>query len=244
MNYKETNKSFQKSSSHQLDAVQVLDLTERSMLAQDIHDDLGQKLTVLQFKLKQIESMSTESLGPQAKKVFQALEIHVNEAQESLRRTLRGLNPLELELLGFENAIYRLCEDLESSASVRIERSLDLEPLSKKGLKISASIQTALFRIAQTLLTNFAKHSKSKLGYLKIFIDQDQSAIILVVSDQSLKEGLIKPEHIEKKAGMGLLGVRTRAQLLGGKSEWCSVQGYCFKVTLPLKHKISGEKKS
>lgn len=187
---------------------------ERSRIARDLHDELGQQLTALMVGIGTVESakdlQSAQSLAHNLRKVGAA-------AHEEVRRIARGLRPGVLEELGLAAAIERLCEDFEQvhGVTVRLEA-----PAAANG-KLSLPVETSLYRILQESLTNVAKHAQA--SSIEVALTHSGDMIILSVKDDGcgLRDA---PSGLSSlsRPGLGLDSIRERARMLQGE---CTIHG-------------------
>lgn len=147
---------------------------ERSRLAGDLHDEVGQVLTAVIVGLKGIESSATiADAAEQATRLREAAARGLDE----VRRLVRGLRPGVLEDLGLVAAVERVCEDFETTHGVKVTLSLDLA----EDRFPHASVESALFRMLQEALTNIARHARATTA--DIALTWDRTSATLGVAD-------------------------------------------------------------
>ncbi len=197
--------------------------SERHRIARDLHDNLGQKLSLL--------CMEIEGLGAQAGEVSPALAEGLARLSERARDIGRDvhclshdLHPPKLELLGLSPAIAGLCHDVASQHSVRIEFR---QGAGSHGVSPDAAL--CLFRVTQEALQNVVKHSGARTA--TVYLTRDQQRIHLHVEDDG--KGFAGGSN--GSAGLGLLSMRERVDMTGGRMVIRSVpgQGTRVAVTLP-----------
>jgi PAS domain S-box-containing protein len=183
---------------------------ERTRIARELHDELGQALTALRFDLGWLRGKSAP-LGPQAsERVVAALGV-VEQTIVSLRRISEDLRPAMLDSLGLAAA-------LENHVAQFVQRTgiaCDLR-MNREEFEVDGTLSTAVFRIVQEALTNVARHAGA--GRVAVCIDQsdddDESGIRLVVEDDG--HGFDVANRTKR---FGLLGMRERVAMLGGSLE-------------------------
>jgi signal transduction histidine kinase len=191
---------------------------ERRRLARELHDETGQALASILLGLKTLE----RDLGEQPLAVIREL---VDSALGDVRRLTVELRPPALDDFGLGAALERL-------ASVMGERSpftLDVNVAVPAGV-LPAEHETAIYRIVQEALTNVVKHASAK--HVSIVVASSEKSVRAVVEDDGT--GFV-PGSVREQA-LGLVGMRERAQLLGGRLEVESSpgSGTTVLVELPL----------
>ena len=171
--------------------------TERTRIAHEIHDELGQRLTAIKLDVARVLPPVTEDGAHLAKMIDETVKV-VREISWELR-------PSVLDALGLTAAIEWLGEDFQRRMATRCKVDVP-EPAPQ----IEAEAATQLFRICQELLTNIARHAAASRVSIRFTAD---SELRLEVSDDGVG---IKPRGLEQKS-LGLLGIRERVHSLGGK---------------------------
>ncbi len=191
---------------------EVLQISEREQhrISQNLHDDLGQKLTGMAFLgqalAHRLEGTSGE-LSDDAARIAQ----QANEAINSVRRLARELYPVNLERNDLESALAELVAGVESYSGISCEMNCDITvPLKDH------QVVTHLYRIAQEALSNAVRHSRARTIQVKLTIRP--GLIQLEVRDDG--EGL--PEDLASVTGMGLHNMQYRANAIGGSLEFGS----------------------
>jgi two-component system sensor histidine kinase UhpB len=204
---------------------------ERSRIARDLHDEIGQQLTALLVGLGTLEC-TPDLLA--ARKLAHDLRQVGATAHEEVRRLARGLHPGVLEDLGLVAAVERLCEDFEQAHGVGVQ----LEASATIGL-LPLSLELTLYRILQESLTNVARHAQA--SSVKVSLDRIGKMITLSVADdgrglQGDPNELSKPGNLN----MGLKSIRERAEMLHGDCFIRSVDrgGTLIEVRVPLLEEV------
>ena len=201
---------------------------ERQTLARDIHDTFGHALTDWKFDLAWLGRRLAEaglSGRTAVRRKITAMSQRAEAEMQSVRRMAGALRPALLDTLGLVSALQALVRDFQ--ARTRIRCRLELPP-APPTLDVARS--TALFRIAQELLTNVARHAQATV--VEIRLTASPEAVELRVHDNG--RGL--PAGAESgPAAFGLLGMRERASGLGGELTLRGVpnQGTTATVRLP-----------
>ncbi|MCL6294518.1 sensor histidine kinase [Jejuia spongiicola] len=185
---------------------------ERSRLARDLHDSVGQKLMLL--------SKTTQKLGDE-----NAEKLATNTLEE-VRSISRGLHPSNLERLGLTEAINALIYDINANTDLFFTDEIDNidNALSKES-------ELHLYRIIQETLNNIIKHSEAKA--VKMKIQKTANDIQVMISDNGKGFDL---ESKYKNMSLGLKTLFERAKILGAKMNLDSVVNQGTKVTLTITH--------
>lgn len=188
---------------------------ERLRIARELHDETAQELVHLVRKLEQVGERAGPAL---ASSVDELLSI-ARETLRSVRRFSRDLRPPVLDDLGLLPALEMVVDEADS----RLPEGAQLK-VSGESRRLASPVELALFRIAQEGLRNVEKHSSATAATVELRFD-DRS-IRLSVSDNGL--GFAAPKRLSGLAHLGklgLLGMKERAELAGGRFELHSSPG-------------------
>ncbi|GGO77603.1 sensor histidine kinase [Nocardioides deserti] len=194
---------------------------ERHRIAQDLHDEVGQSLTVVLLGLKRAE----DRVPPELTEVAEDLALVRESARAGLddvRRVARRLRPGVLEDLGLLSALAALANDFTALGRGHLTRTTSpgLPPLSPEA-------ELVVYRVAQEALTNVARHAgATEVG---LSLTRVGDAVALEVRD----DGHGRPFPT---AGSGVLGMRERAVLVGGTLTIDSTpgQGTTVRLAVPV----------
>ena len=169
---------------------------ERHRIAQELHDEVGQSLTVVLLGLKQVESRVPAELMEELVLVRQSARTGLDD----VRRVARRLRPGVLEDLGLQSALAALVTDFSANSTASVRRSFS------PGLPaLSAEADLVVYRVAQEALTNAARHADA--GSVELSLGRQGETVVLEVRDDGRGfGGLVE--------GSGLLGMRERAALV------------------------------
>ena len=195
---------------------------EKSMLAREIHDELGHTLTALSMGMRRLEGLfksgameqnvfaaegSGQATGVPIENKFRELINLVKEASRTSRKIMSDLRPGVLEDLGLTAALEWLVHEFQTQCD--IECTLFADDISAG---ISDDAATALFRIVQESLTNIAKHADAT--HITVSLKRETAAIVLCIVDDG--KGLSRNWET-KEGSFGLKGMRERTLALGGE---------------------------
>ncbi len=202
--------------------------SERKAVAAEIHDQLGQTLTAMRYGLTFARTKLTEA--PRAADLALAeIQRLVAGTSESVRRLLARLNPRVLEELGLFAATDWLAD--ESTRHSAIEARVVCE--GDDG-DIPAPVATGAFRIIQESITNALKHARANA--LHVGLTAERGWLRVRVRD----DGRGPVDAPSGPGGLGLVGIRERAQTLGGRARWGPLERGGFEVLAELPLALEG----
>jgi len=178
---------------------------EKTRIARELHDELGQLLTALKMDLASLLPQLREpELAARATEMAALLDQTVT----ATRRISADLRPLMLDDLGLADAATWLVDDFVKRSGIAV--SIDIAE-SEALARLPAPIATTLYRAVQESLTNIARHSGAKRAWVVFAVD-DGSVHVEVEDDG---RG-IAPADLAKARSLGLKGMRERIAYLGG----------------------------
>lgn len=201
---------------------------ERTYIAREIHDDLGQTLTALKIDLSWLNKNYTQTKNIPSNKIKGMIDL-VDQTIKSVQRISSKLRPGILDDLGLVATIEWATSEFEKRTDIKC--NLNINP---KNIILSENISIALFRIYQEILTNISRHANAKTVEIKI--DKKKDYISLFVNDDG--KG-IDEKKIDDPKSLGLLGIKERVRGLGGTLEIKGIKGKGtkIKIILPLTEK-------
>lgn len=176
---------------------------ERRRIGQDLHDDICQRLAAAHLKTGILQTILARASLPQAQ-VASDIERELAEATDIARRFAKGLAPVAVGTGALPQALTDLATFLQRAFNIRCTSSCD--PV--EGL-VEAEAAAQIYRIAQELATNAAKHSKGT--WIEISLAQGQDCLYLEVSHDG---ATFKPSAQPKSRGMGIFIVQQRVDAL------------------------------
>lgn len=179
---------------------------ERKKIARDIHDDLGQLLTVLKFDLSWIEKELGEGKDALIDKTRQASKL-VDDSIEAVQRISSELRPAILDDLGIAAGIEWLVKKFENRTNM--ECDFFIKP---PDINLDNRLSTEIFRIVQEALTNAARHSGAK----RVGVSLTRSGRRLTLKIRDNGKGITE-EEISDPCSFGLMGLRERIIPWGGR---------------------------
>ena len=201
---------------------------EKKRISRELHDELGQLLTILKFDLSwlRLEGMKGDS-NTVAK--IEAMMESVNEALASVKRIAKEIRPPQLDALGLVGAMQWDLDQVEKKTGLKGIVTVELADGEIKG-----QINTVLYSVFREALTNVLRHAQA--GQIFVKLSQRSGSIILTIRDDG--RGITKKE-LKGTTSLGLVGIRERIRMVGGSLsiEGKKGQGTMLSVEIPLKNK-------
>jgi signal transduction histidine kinase len=200
---------------------------ERTRIAREVHDELGQALTSCKLDLSWIAGKLPRELKPLLDKT-RSLIAHIDSTIQTVRRISTELRPGVLDHLGLAAALEWQANEFQTRTGMKcIVRTNLRERL------LDQDLSTTLFRIFQETLTNIIRHAGAT--HVNVRLKESEGRITLEVADNG--RGITRIETSNTKS-MGLLGMRERAALLGGSFSIGRMRrgpGTRVRVSIPLR---------
>ena len=197
---------------------------ERRRVARDLHDDLSQKIALLQMHVEELEK-SVDG-DQELRQGFAEVRRRTGELAEDLKRVAHQLHPQILDDLGLAAALERLAREFEVSEDMPVQ-------FSARGLPaaISQAISSSLYRLTQESLHNISKHAGNTPVTIKLSGSNDE--LHLEICDEGVGFDVAAARL---NGGMGLVSMQERVRLLGGKLLITSKpgEGARIEATIPL----------
>jgi signal transduction histidine kinase len=200
---------------------------ERASLSRELHDELGQTLTAIKLEIgRTADALKDQHLTPPIMDRLQTLVGLVEIGVATVKRIATNLRPPALDHLGLAEAIRFDAAAFSARTGLRCH-----VVAAKERTRLTATQQTALFRIFQEALTNVARHAKASA--VRVRMTETRRLFELRVSDNG--RGITEAEigHVES---IGLLGMRERAAQADAVLELAGLpgKGTVVKVRVPL----------
>ncbi len=198
---------------------------ERTRVAREIHDELGQTLSL--FKI-QLGALQKRTADPQKHATqIKSLEELIDNAIVTVQKIATDLRPPILDHLGLAAAIEWQAQDFQERSGIQchIETFGDVS-------KVSPEVATALFRIFQEAFTNVVRHAEATEVYLSL--KNAENTLTMTIEDNG--KGVTE-EQIHATQSIGLIGIRERVHCLDGNVEFkgAFMQGTTVTIKIPLK---------
>jgi signal transduction histidine kinase len=201
---------------------------EGARIARDLHDDLGQRLTALDLRLRQ---MSRDLPAAKIRQGIRDFSRDLGVILHDLSRIAYGLHPSNVEDLGLSAVLRAYANDFSARSGIKVTCNPATVPT------LPRPVSLALFRIVQEALRNVEKHSGAKKASIQLF--GSPHSIRLTIRDAG--RGMTDDE-MKSHAGLGLTSMRERARLVGGSFDIKSGKdGFEVIVQVPLSSAPEGQ---
>ena len=198
---------------------------ERSHIAREIHDELGQQLTVLKMDISWLNK-KIESEDEKVKFRMKELVGMIDTTVRSVRKISSELRPSMLDDLGLAAAIEWQGQELEKRSGIKVNMQLGVSDL-----KLPNNIAITLFRIFQESFTNVARHADAT--EVNVSLRLTGNNLELLIRDNGSGFDVT---GIENKKTLGILGMRERVTIINGEYsiESAPGKGTMVRVCVPL----------
>ena len=199
---------------------------ERSLIAREIHDDLGQTLTVLKINVSLLSNKLRKDQKQLKEKVDNTIKL-IDDAVERVQRITAKLRPGILDELGIIPAIEWQAQEFQNLTGIKCMLSLPEDEI-----KLDAEKSTAVFRIFQEALTNVLRHASASWISAALKISDD--ILVLEINDNGIG---ISSEKLKDPRSLGIIGMKERALILGGEVSIEGIQdkGTRVRIEIPMK---------
>ncbi len=206
--------------SEMTDAMLTAQENERSDIGKELHDNLNQILAVAKMYIQMAKTKAKDR------------DLYLDKSYgfivdviEEIRKISKHLVIPGLHIFSLTDNIKNLIDDLQTVDPIQIdfhEKGINEEILNQK-------LQLSIFRIVQEQVNNILKHAKA--SYATIDLCRKGNEIMLLISDDG--DGC---DVVEKKKGVGIINIKSRAELYGGKVSVITRpnEGYVLKVVIPV----------
>ncbi|MBS1654921.1 MAG: sensor histidine kinase, partial [Bacteroidetes bacterium] len=196
---------------------------ERTNIAREIHDELGQQLTGLKMDISWLSkktSLTEEQRKEKIKGILELIDIAIN----TIRRISAELRPSILDDLGLAEAMQWQTQEFEKRSGIK-----SYFDFPDNEINLPSAISTSLFRIYQESLTNVARHSEA--SEVKAYLNVTDSMVTLRIMDngKGFDSAILKG-----KKTLGLLGMKERTLIIGGNYQILTKDGGGTEVVVSV----------
>jgi signal transduction histidine kinase len=189
---------------------------ERRTIARELHDEIGQVLTVIKMELSHAQRLIASG-GANVDLLDDARSI-TDRALHAVRDISHFLHPPLLDDLGLSAAVDWYVQSINKRQEVRVEFNSQSLPS-----RLPPDIEVALYRIVQEGLTNVLRHAKARRCDVELV--RLPASVRVTVSDDGVGFDPSAPRDVEGSQGLGLIGIRERVAQLGGRLRLDSTPG-------------------
>jgi signal transduction histidine kinase len=202
---------------------------ERARVAQELHDDIAQRIALLQIGLKQFRQ--TAALSTDARTQVDGLTHVTSQISSGIRTLSRDLHPSALDVVGLKAAITGLCRELAERNQLKVQFICGDLPEH-----LERAVSLCLFRIVQEALHNVVKHSGVDSAVVEL--SHTGGGLQLSISDAGTGFDL---STVDGRAGLGLISMRERLRPFGGTFSIRSTPraGTHIRVSVPVNARAS-----
>ena len=200
---------------------------ERQRVARELHDDVGQRLSLLNLLLNSLASLDSAKLDPEATQKIADARSHVEALSTDVRGMSHQLHPAILDDLGLSAALKSLVKEFgsrEGMPATYVSRNLPSIP--------SQPAATAIYRITQEALRNVAKHAG--VTSVKVILEAQDSNLHLEIRDLGVGFDTDSEGNSDATAGLGMITMKERARLAHGTLSVASALGEGTIVTADI----------
>lgn len=209
---------------------------EKSRVARDLHDDLGQTLSALKMNIFALHAQlgAHTLLNEEVAAQFQHMVGLIDRNIASLRRIASDQRPIMLDDLGLSAAIDWLVDDFIRRNGIDVTHNLETDDLT-----FNADAATAIYRIIEEAFANIVRHAHA--SRVELSLNADAANCVLRVGDDGIGASTLPAANGKS---FGLIGVRERAHALGGRVFIDSTPECGFVLTVVLPRDTVAERES
>jgi signal transduction histidine kinase len=179
--------------------------SERRNIARELHDEAGQALVSLRYGLRLLEREIGE--GERVTERVAELVQRTDAVIDGLHRLAADLRPASLDHLGLEAALRQYSRSAGSKPGLAVR----FKARGFTGERLPAAIETDLYRVAQEAMTNVVRHARATR--VDVLVERRGDSVMVMVEDDGVG---FEPDQVQRGDHFGLLGIRERAEALGG----------------------------
>jgi two-component system sensor histidine kinase UhpB len=197
---------------------------ERSRIARELHDDVGQQVASLSISLSSLKRRvlaSDESAGSE----LAHLQVKTTCLAKDLRDLSHDLHQGAIEHISLPEALRERCEQVNRESNIKLKFEV-----AEGWIEVPDNIKLCLYRVAQEALRNIAKHAHAKTG--SVTIAHENGQVRMTICDDGL--GFVTTDDSIGRQGIGLLSMRERVRMLGGSFEVTSTPNRGTVATIAI----------
>ena len=201
---------------------------ERTRIAREIHDELGQALTALKLDLAWVENRLSKSNSGVFRVGEGSITLQIDKIMGVVRRIATELRPSVLDQLGLEAAIEWLVKESAKRTGLAVTLRTDELP------HLPDKVASNAFRIIQEALTNVSRHANATA--VNVAIRAPERSLVIEIMDNGVG---IMPQSLSGIRSLGLLGMRERAVACGGTLKIRGEPGVGTTIIVEIPREIS-----
>jgi len=200
---------------------------ERRRVARELHDVTSQALATLVVRLQAVTTVPPSDLGELEVRLAELRPL-LDDTSREVHRLIYDLRPSLLDDLGLAAAIRSCAHNALDAAGIEVH----VEVVGEER-RLPSTVEIATFRIVQEAITNIARHAHAESTYVSIEFGRRRLRVQVEDDGRGFEPSAL-PQEVGDGAGIGLLGMQERADLLGGRLELQSRPGEGTRVLLEL----------
>ncbi len=191
---------------------------ERKRISRELHDVIAQVLTSINVRLAVLKTDAGVNTRDLAKTIARTQRL-VEKSVDIMHRFAYNLRPAVLDYLGLIPALHSFMKNFSKATGIRVSLTA-----FAGAEKLDDASRTALYRVAQEALTNVARHAQASL--VEASIQRLSNSVRMQIKDNGKSFDVERTLHTVKSRRMGLLGMRERVEMVGGKFTVESAPGH------------------
>ncbi|MFC1984068.1 histidine kinase [Chloroflexota bacterium] len=209
---------------------------ERQRISADLHDGVAQWLAAASYRAQTINVLLSRNNHDETRDELTTMENTIDKSLKELRRVVVGLRPPALDELGLSHSLRQSLEDLKTDV-VECHFSEVGTPV-----RLPSNIEIVVYRVVQEALTNIRKHANATKVNLRLQFQTDK--LLVEIRDNGIGFDLSQTLDSAISVGhMGLLGMRQRAEILGGDIKIKADEGAGTAIILSLPIQLQTEER-
>lgn len=204
---------------------------ERKSISRELHDHLSQSLSALLLQINTLAGKKNIETSDNDSTQHLELKNQTKNIIDDVRRLAWSMRPSILDDYGLDSALARYVDEMIEQYRIPIDYHYESSSSSRR---LPASIEVSLYRITQEALNNALRHSMA--SQISIVLIQKEGNITLILEDNGIGIAKNNDSMNSKNSGLGLIGMRERATLIGGgfTIESLPKQGTTIQVRIPI----------
>lgn len=199
---------------------------ERRRISRELHDGLGQLLSAAKLNIGMIEFAQNQS-KERAGEILKQIDTIVSKAIVEARRIAHDLRPTTLDDFGLIPALRILCQEFSKLTGIKVKFQV-----SQLLERIEPKVEIAIYRIIQESFNNISKYAEATEVSLDLY--RKENYVYVRVKDNGSGFDVDSSKSKKTGHGFGLLNMKERAELVGGKVEILSTPGQGTEVLLEI----------
>jgi len=206
---------------------------ERKKISRELHDEIGQILTGVNIRLSALKNEAAGNTQSLKRKITTTQRL-VEKSMKTIHRFARELRPAVLDDMGLVPALHSHIKDFIKRTRIPIRFKVFTFAKIKE---LNSTQRTAFYRVAQEALSNVAKHAEA--DFVNVSLQRRDGSIYMEIKDNGKSFSIKRMLHARKRERLGLLGMRERMEMIGGKFTIESKPGRGTTISAQAPLKIS-----